>query len=308
MTDQLHKYLFEDRTVRVQAVRLQQTWLEARHYQQYPAAVNTLLGELVAASALLAANVKFVGSLVLQIQGDGPLSLMVVECRDTLCLRASVKLRPGVEVLASGNIQSLLNPGGTGRFMVVLDPQDKLSGQKAYQAVVPLEGNTIAQALEYYMKASEQIDTHLWLGADDQYAAGLLVQRLPVEGGTPGTTPLAPPSDTWNRAVQLAKTLSKDELLRLDTDTLIHRLYGQEDLVAFAPQPVHWHCPCTREQVVAMLRMLGAAEVLEIIAEQGKVEVTCEFCGKPYQFDEAECTHLFALNQIVRKPAPPTVH
>lgn len=304
MTDQLKKYLFEDHSVRVQAVRLHHTWLQAQVHQHYPAAIKRLLGELVAASTLLAANLKFDGSLVLQIQGDGPIALLVVECRSDLSLRATVKIREGHSVPESGTMQELLNPGGNGYFIVVLDPSNKQPGQQAYQGIVPLEGDTVAQALQHYMKASEQLDTLLWLAADDEHAAGVLLQRLPVHGGNASKVN---PSDTWERASHLAYTIKPDELLQTDTDTLIHRLYWEEALIAFAPGPVHWHCPCSQERVSSMLRSLGQAEVNAILAEQGKVQVSCDFCGKPYEFDPVDCAALFVPESVV-DPAPPSVH
>lgn len=201
MSDLLKKYLFEARTVRVQSVRLQDTWKQAQSHQQYPEAITRLLGEMVAASTLLAANIKFDGALVLQIQGDGPIALLVVECRSDLSLRATVKVREGHEVPADGTMQSLLNAQGGGRFIVVLDPERKVPGQQPYQGIVPLEGETVAEALQHYMKASEQLDTRLWLAADGQVAAGLLIQRLPDHGGNeaeqqaPGEAGTAP--CTW---------------------------------------------------------------------------------------------------------------
>src|SRR5690606_2112892 len=167
----LKKFLFEDRSVRIQAVRLQDTWRHAQEHQQHPPAVQRLLGELMAAAALLAANIKFEGSLVLQIQGSGPIALLVVECQSDLSLRGTVKIREGHEVPADGTLQSLLNARGEGRFIVVLDPRRKVPGQQAYQGIVPLEGETVAEVLQHYMKASEQLDTHLWLQADAQHAA-----------------------------------------------------------------------------------------------------------------------------------------
>ena len=212
MTDQLKKYLTEDRSVRVQAVRLEATWKAVQANHDYPPAITHLLGELVAASTLLAANIKFEGSLVLQIQGDGPIALLVVECRSDLSLRATVKVREGHDVPADGTMQSLLNPGGAGRFIVVLDPQRKLPGQQAYQGIVPLEGETVAEALQHYMKASEQLDTRLWLAADADHAAGMLIQRLPFHGGTdaPLLTEQAA-AETWDRTNALASTLKRDE-------------------------------------------------------------------------------------------------
>lgn len=238
MTDQLKKYLLEDRSVRVQAVRLTDTWKAVQANHDYPPAITHLLGELVAASTLLAANIKFDGSLVLQIQGDGPIALLVVECRSDLSLRATVKVREGHEVPADGDMQSLLNPGGNGRFIVVLDPQHKVPGQQAYQGIVPLEGETVAEALQHYMKASEQLDTRLWLGADADHAAGMLIQRLPHHGGSDTTTlSEQAATETWDRATALATTLKRDELLTTEIDTLIHRLFWEETLVAFDPLP-----------------------------------------------------------------------
>jgi molecular chaperone Hsp33 len=305
MTDQLKKYLFENRSVRVQAVRLEDTWRDALAHHSYTPAVRKLLGELVAASTLLAANIKFDGSLLLQIQGDGPISLVVVECRSDLSLRATVKVREGQTVPEDGTLQSMLNVHGEGRFMVLLDPRRKTPGQQTYQGIVPLEGDTVAQVLEHYMKASEQLDTRMWLAADDRHAAGLLVQRLPDHGGHPGEAP----DEAWNRATQLASTLGAEELLAADTDTLIHRLYWDETLLAFDPQNVRWHCPCGRERVAEMLRMLGRDEVDSILAEQGQVEVLCDFCGKPYLFDSVDCAGLFAARApMADAPHPPTVH
>ncbi|CAB3844560.1 33 kDa chaperonin [Achromobacter anxifer] len=309
MTDQLKKYLTEDRSVRIQAVRLDATWKAVQANHDYPPAITHLLGELVAASTLLAANIKFDGSLVLQIQGDGPIALLVVECRNDLSLRATVKMREGYDVPTDGNMQSLLNPGGNGRFIVVLDPQRKLPGQQAYQGIVPLQGDTVAEALQHYMKASEQLDTRLWLAADADHAAGMLVQRLPFHGGAdaPVLTEQGA-AETWDRTCALSGTLQRDELLATDIDTLIHRLYWEETLVAFDPLSVRWHCPCTRERVASMLRTLGQEEIDSIIAERGQVDVSCDFCGKPYKFDAVDCATLFSSNAAPAADEPPTVH
>ncbi|MGS1006749.1 Hsp33 family molecular chaperone HslO [Achromobacter anxifer] len=309
MTDQLKKYLTEDRSVRIQAVRLDATWKAVQANHDYPPAITHLLGELVAASTLLAANIKFDGSLVLQIQGDGPIALLVVECRNDLSLRATVKMREGHEVPSDGNMQSLLNPGGNGRFIVVLDPQRKLPGQQAYQGIVPLQGDTVAEALQHYMKASEQLDTRLWLAADADHAAGMLIQRLPYHGGSDAPVLTEQnAAETWDRACALAGTIKRDELLATDIDTLIHRLFWEETLVAFDPLSVRWHCPCTRERVASMLRTLGQEEINSVLAERGQVDVSCDFCGKPYKFDSVDCATLFSSSAASAADEPPTVH
>ncbi len=304
MTDLLKKYLFQDHSVRVQALKLDEAWRTGLAHQSYPPCVQRLLGELAAAAVLLAANIKFDGSLVLQLQGDGPVSLIVVECTSDLSIRATASLREGLAVPRNGSLQSLLNSQGQGRFIVVLDPRQKNATMQPYQGVVPLEGDSVAQVLEHYMRTSEQLDTRLWLAADAGHASGLLLQRMPDQGGVQ-----APASDgTWERAVALASTIEPGELLELDTDTLIHRLFWEESLLAFDPQTVRWHCPCTRERVANMLRMLGQEEVEDILSQRDQIDVSCNFCGKPYQFDAIDCTRLFTNPQDTPPSGTGSIH
>ncbi len=293
MTDQLKKYLFEDHSARVQAVTLDQAWKTGMAHQSYPECVQQLLGELVAAAVLLAGNIKFDGSLVLQLQGDGPVTLIVVECSADLAIRATASLREGVQVPPASTLQSLLNAHGRGRFIVMLDPGRDKPHAQPYQGVVPLEGQTVAEVLELYMRHSEQLDTRLWLAANADRCAGLLVQRLPDHGGTNVAANAAEHEHAWERARHLAGTLKADELLALDTDTLIYRLFSEETLLAFEPQNIRWHCPCTHARVADMLRMLGRGEIESILSEQGHVDIACNFCGKPYRFDSIDCASLF---------------
>lgn len=306
MSDLLKKYLFQDHSVRVQAVKLDNAWQTGLEHQTYPACVQRLLGELTAAAVLLAANIKFDGSLVLQLQGDGPIALIVVECTSDLTIRATASLREGQPIPRNGNLQSLLNSQGQGRFIVVLDPQRRNADMQPYQGVVPLEGDTVAEVLEHYMHNSEQLDTRLWLGADANHASGLLLQRIPGQGGSESS--IRPDHDTWERAVALAATVQTDELLNLDIDTLIHRLYWEEPLVAFEPQAVRWHCPCTRDRVANMLRMLGQEEIEDILSQREKIDVSCNFCGKPYQFDAIDCARLFTEPQDTPPSGGGSIH
>jgi len=305
MTDLLKKYLFQDHSVRVQALKLDEAWRTGLAHQSYPPCVQRLLGELAAAAVLLAANIKFDGSLVLQLQGDGPVSLIVVECTSDLSIRATASLREGLAVPRNGSLQSLLNSQGQGRFIVVLDPRQRNATMQPYQGVVPLEGDSVAEVLEHYMRTSEQLDTRLWLAADAGHASGLLLQRMPDQGGVQGPEP---GHDTWERAVALASTLEPGELLELDTDTLIHRLFWEESLLAFDPQAVRWHCPCTRERVANMLRMLGQEEVEDILSQRNQIDVSCNFCGKPYQFDAIDCTRLFTNPQDTPPSGAGSIH
>ncbi|MGB3290633.1 MAG: Hsp33 family molecular chaperone HslO [Burkholderiaceae bacterium] len=295
MKDQFKKYLLPDHSARIQAVKLSEAWQTGLAHQSYPDCIQSLLGELLAASILLASNIKFDGSLVLQLQGNGPVALIVVECDTDLSVRATVSLRESHEIPADGSLQTLMNPDGKGRFIVILDPGRETTGMQPYQGVVPLEGDSVAQVLESYMRNSEQLDTRLWLAADSSLAAGLLLQRLPSHGGTQAAAEHSP-EETWERICHLAATLKHDELLELDTDTLIHRLFWDENLTAFDGQEVRWHCPCTRERVAGMLRGLGRQEIEDILSERESVDIVCNFCGKPYHFDAVDCASLFVDN------------
>jgi molecular chaperone Hsp33 len=296
-SDALKKFLFDDRSVRVESVRIEHAWLSAQAHHQYPAPVTALLGELVAASTLLAANLKFDGSLLLQLQGDGAIALMVVECRADLSIRATVKMRERPLPVES-DLQAMLNPGGTAKFIVVLDPPKHTPGRQAYQGVVPLEGDTVAQALEQYMLRSEQLHTRIWLAADALHCSGLLIQRLPLQGGAQQAE-IETADESWARAQHLAQTLTPAEMLSTDQDTLLHRLFWQETLLVFESQPITWKCSCTQERVADMLRMLGKVEVDDILQEQGKVEVACEFCGLPYVFDALDTEALFQTTTVL---------
>ncbi|AHG63551.1 Hsp33 family molecular chaperone HslO [Advenella mimigardefordensis] len=305
-TDQLQKYLLDDRSTRIQTVDLTDTWHTGLAHQSYPPVVRDLLGELCAASVLLASNIKFDGSLVLQLQGDGALALIVVECQSDLSLRATVQLRQEFVVPDNATFQSLLNGNGNGRFIVILDPADRQEGQQPYQGVVPMEGDSVAKVLEHYMKQSEQLDTHIWLAANEQRATGLLLQRLPDHGGTAEDAEAH--RESWQRAGILAQTLTQDEMLSASPETLIHRLFWEEPLLTFEPQPVRWFCPCTRERVGNMLKMLGRAEIESILSEQEKVDIACNFCGKPYTFDAIDCARLFIDGQSPEEPSEPVAH
>lgn len=289
MSDSLLKFLFQRAPVRGGIVRLDATWKQMTAFHDYPAPVTRLLGEMTAAVALLATNIKFNGTLVLQIHGDGPVKLLVVECQPDVGLRATAKLRDDAVIDDIDGLQSLVNRHGHGRCAITLDPRDPKPGQQPYQGVVPLEGNTIAQALQAYMRRSEQLDTHLQLAADGEIAAGLLLQKLPREGGRG----IVIDEDAWHRALALAATLGAAELLAQPPDTLAHRLFWQEPLEAYAPITPRFQCTCSRDRIGRMLVSLGRAEVDSIVAEQGRVEVTCDFCNAKRVFDAIDVAQLF---------------
>ena len=248
MSDTLKKYLTTDRGTRIQALHLSQAWQTGLAHQNLPPVLIGLLGELAAASVLLASNIKFDGSVVLQLQGNGPVRLIMVECTSTLDLRATAHLHEDATPAPDATLQSLLNADGQGRFMVMLDPSGRQAGATAYQGIVPLEGDTVSAVLEHYMKHSEQLETRLWLAADAQSCAGLLLQRMPGDTTATGATGHTEAAEAaWAEYTTLAGTLTDEELRTTDTDTVMHRLFWEHDLLAFPEQGVRWHCPCSRD-------------------------------------------------------------
>lgn len=289
--------------VRGEIVSLDAAWGEIVQRHDLPPSVRDRLGELAAAALLLSATLKFDGKLILQIHGDGPVTLFVVECDVSGSFRATVKLRDGVEISPGADLAALVNVHGRGRFVVTLDPSSKSSGRQAYQGIVPFEGRSVAEVLERYMQRSEQIPTRLWLAANGQRAAGLLLQRLPADGGhQPAVERRAPPDeDGWNRLGKLAETLSESEMLDLSSGSVLKRLFWQESLHAFDERACQFSCSCNREKVSAMLRMLGRSEIDLLLVQRGDVEVHCDFCNQPYCFDAVDCAALFSGT-----PTPPT--
>ena len=299
--------------VRGMLVRLDDAWRDMltrrRQSGAYPSAVTELLGEMTAAAVLMQSNIKFNGALVLQVHGDGPVKLAVVEVQSDLRLRATATVKGDVAVDAP--LSHMVNVNNQGRCAITLDPQDRQPGQQPYQGVVPLHGDRreklekVSEVLEHYMLQSEQLDTTLVLAADEHVAAGLLIQRLPLQGeanlagsgvGRSDEDEIGRNED-YNRIAILAKSLKREELLGLDADTILHRLFWEEQVLRFAPQDgahaPRFACTCSRERVSGMLRSLGREEVESILAEQGQVEVACDFCGAQYRYDPVDAASVF---------------
>ncbi len=312
---QLHKFLFDGLPVRGMLVQLTDVWQEVLKRRAanletgaYPEPVRHLLGEMTAAAVLMQANIKFNGALVMQIFGDGPLKLAVVEVQPDLSLRATAKVVG--DIGAASSLPEMVNQNNEGRCAITLDPKDKLPGQQPYQGVVPLFGDQreklmqFNQVLEHYMLQSEQLDTTLVLAADDKTAAGLLIQRLPVMGeGNLSARSTAADEDEigrnedYNRIAILAASLKREELLTLDADTILRRLFWEEPVVRFEPQTPRFACSCSRERVSRMIRSLGVAEAESILAERGEIEVGCDFCGQQYRYDPVDAAQIFTENQ-----------
>jgi molecular chaperone Hsp33 len=320
---ELHKFLFDGLPVRGMLVRLTDAWQEILKRRQdaggYPVEVMHLLGEMTAAGALMQSNIKFNGALILQIFGDGPVKLAVAEVQPDLSLRATATVTGDID--PGSSLSQMVNVSNQGRCAITLDPKDRFPGQQPYQGVVPLFGDrrekieNLSEVLEHYMLQSEQLDTKLILAADGHMAAGLLIQRLPVTGqgnlegqfNRQANEDQIGMNEDYQRIALLAGTLKREELLTLDVETILHRLFWQEPIVRFEPLTPRFACSCSRERVSNMLRGLGTAEIESILAERGKVDVACEFCGAQYDFDPVDAAQIFT-QPVHQLPPAPTVH
>lgn len=278
-SDTLRRFLFENAPIRGERVHLYTSWHSVLERHDYPPLLRQIMGELIAAAVLLAATLKLDGSLVLQIQGTGAIKLLVVECSGDLKLRATAKWDGSLE----GRIPDLV---GDGRFVITLVQQD---GKPAYQGIVALEGESVAEILQNYMSRSEQLETRLWLAVDEYAVSGMLLQKMPDQAE----------GDDWTRFTQLADTLHDDELMQLSTEELLHRLFHEEDVRLFEEQPVSFHCNCSRDNVAHVLRMFGAEEVEAILSERQTIEVHCEFCNRCYEFDKVDAAQIFSVTAAV---------
>lgn len=295
MKDQLQKFLFQQAAVRGEFVEMTEAWSQIQANHHYPKPVTRLLGEMIGAAALLCGNIKFNGALILQIQGDGPVRLLVVECDSALHIRATAKLDADAVIHDDASFTDLINAHGRGRFVITLDPLDKVPGQQPYQGIVSLEGDTIAHVIENYMKQSEQLDTRIQLAADEKVIRGLLLQKMPSQTGADGISEKNEEEENaWQHLAALTATLKPKEMLETDIDTLRHRLFWEEDVYMFDPLNPVFQCTCSREKVANMLKMLGEKEVNDALAEQGDLSIGCDFCGQSYEFNSEDCKGIFA--------------
>jgi len=283
--DALSRFVFEGAAVRGALVGLDATRRDILACRAYPPALRRLLGELLAATALLASTLKFDGSLVLQLAGDGPLRMLVVECDAALTLRATAQWRDEVETFpADADLATLAGGPARARLAITVDPKD---GGPLYQGIVGLETASVATLIEHYLSSSEQIASRLVLGADGDGVRGLLVQRMP------GAT--AADDAAWKSIEAAALALPAALLLAAATPAaLLAARFPEHDIRLFEPRPARFGCSCSAERVGNALRLLGREEVDGILAEQGSVTATCEFCNRGYAFDAAAARALFA--------------
>ncbi|MFK7997241.1 MAG: Hsp33 family molecular chaperone HslO [Granulosicoccus sp.] len=277
--DVQQKFLVDSCDVRGQLVQLDETWLEAVARTDYPPAVKHILGEAFVAAMLLAGTIKFAGKMTLQVSGEGPIHLLVVQVTNEGKVRGLARWTTEPE-----NTKLACAFGSDARMIITIEANRTA---EPYQGIVPLEGDNIATALQTYFRTSEQLPTQLYLSVSEKSAAGVLIQKLPVEERTYHD------ADGWQRATVLCETLTEEEMCKESAETLLFRLFHEERVRLFDPQTVAFHCSCSRERTDGMLAGLGKPEVDSIVEEQGSVEITCEFCDALYAYDAVDVAALF---------------
>jgi molecular chaperone Hsp33 len=308
--DEVRRFIVENRPVRGHWVRLEGAWRELRAHRDYPQPVRDLLGQAVAASVLLAATLKFRGQLTLQLQGNGAVSLLVAQCTHDFRLRAVARFDASViSTLPAHAADDAGNPTGSvfrrlagseGRFAVTVEADER---NARYQGIVPLSGDSLAGSLEAYFAASEQLPTRVLLAADGDRGGGVLVQKLP-EGATEDSAM----REIWEQAQRSISRLSAKDLLQHPVEELLGRGFADHDMRVFRGAPVQFECRCSKGRVTSLLRALGAEEVHDVLREQGSVTVTCEFCHRPYRFEERDVQALFADDTPLGGGNPSTIH
>jgi molecular chaperone Hsp33 len=299
-SDQVRRFIVENHPVRGHWVRLEGAWRELRAHKDYPQPVRELLGQAVAASVLLAATLKFRGTLTLQLEGNGAVNLLVAQCTHDYRLRAVARCdEAAVEAIADDRQVFRKLVGTEGRFAVTVEADEK---SMRYQGIVPLTGRSLAESLETYFASSEQLPTRVLLAADDACGAGVLVQKLP----DPTHADESDMKAIWDDAQRGIQRLSATELLQSPVEKLLERGFGRHDMRLFRGAPVQFQCRCSQGRVAGLLRALGADEVRDVLHEQGAVTVTCEFCHRPYRFDAVDVEALFA--DSAPGEGPPVIH
>jgi molecular chaperone Hsp33 len=308
--DHVRRFIFENQPVRGHWVRLEAAWRELCAHASYPPAVAQLLGEAVVASVLLAATLKFRGTLTFQLQGNGALRLLVAQCTHDFRVRAVARCdESAVQALSSaadgapaGTPLFRALVGESGLVTVTVEAEEK---SLRYQGIVPLSGSSLAESLEAYFASSEQLPTRVLLSADTAHVAGMLVQKLP---GAEDSADIEPGAvEAWRGAERgIGRLRGGSRLQQLSIEELLAYGFPGQDLRLFRGAPVRFECRCSQGRVAGLLRALGRQEVREVLREQGAVTVTCEFCHRPYRFDPVDVEALFAAD--LAAGASPRIH
>ena len=270
--DSLRRFIFEHHNVRGEWVQIKDSFVQAKQHQNLVnPAVEAELGKALAAVVLLSATIKFKGTMIMQLQGKGDLTALVAHSDNEQHIRGLVRSN---ESVASDNLKQMVGEGG--RLVLTIESEN---GER-YQGIVGVEADALNLVLENYFQQSEQLATRIWLFANSEQAAGLLLQELPGTGGTD--------KQDWEHLQILANTITAEEMLHLDCETLLHRLFHEEEVRLYEPDPVQFQCGCSNEKIATTLVALGRAELESILNDHGHIAVDCQFCGAHYSFDSVD--------------------
>lgn len=284
MTEQdlLRRFLFEDLGVRGEWIKLATSWQAAKQHQKGPQNAQLQLGQALAAVVLLSATIKFNGSMILQAQGDGDFRTLVAQSTHDRKIRGLIRSNDHVPV------GSLENMFGKGQLVLTIESDNA----QPYQGVVPLAGENLAAALQTYFEQSEQLKTRLWLFANETHVAGLLIQELPTQNSYKAD---------WERIEILADTVTEQELLELNCEHMLYKLFNEEKVRLFNAEPVEFQCSCSRPKIERTLRVMGREELEDILQEHGTIQVSCEFCSEQYLFDRIDVETLLAQDSVANQ-------
>jgi molecular chaperone Hsp33 len=278
--DTSQRFIFEKENVRGEIVHVDNTFKTIIAQRDYPKDLQKLLGEALLACVLITGGLKFKGEVSLQFHGDERLPLLLVQCNDELCVRAVAKFKKTESLVETIDYNQAFNEG-----KLVLN-LNQYNSTKTYQSIVPVKSGSLAESIMYYFAQSEQISTQIHLAVDEDKAAGILLQLMPDQSSKNR-------ENFWEYAVKIAETITDKELLNLDNQEILYRLYHEEDLNLFEPRQVMFRCGCDIKKIQQILLMFGEREARQILAENGEVSVNCDFCNKNYTFDEIDITLLF---------------
>lgn len=272
--DKLQRFIFEHAAVRGEIADVSQTFQQMLANHTYPLPVQLLLGEMLVVTSLMAATLKFEGDITVQLQGDGPLTLAVINGNHRQQMRGIARVK--TEIPDGSSLKQMI---GNGALVITISPTQ---GER-YQGIVALEGETLSESIEAYFHRSEQLPTRLFIRQDEQNAAGILLQVLPSE---------SPNAEQFDHLATLADTINLDELISLSANDVLWRLYHEEEVTVFEPQQITFSCGCSRARCGEVLQSIAADEIEQILAEEGKIEMNCEYCGNTYQYDAIDIAEL----------------
>jgi molecular chaperone Hsp33 len=276
-SDTLQRFIFEHANIRGEIVHIEQTYQTIMAQRNYPPMVKNLLGEAIVSCLLLASSIKFEGSLNLQFQGDSRLSLLLVQCDHELHIRAFARFEESLET------EDYAKAFLSGQMVMTINQDNQTN---SYQSMVPLQSTSMSENLMNYFAQSEQISTRVWLAVNENAAAGMLLQLMPGQDTVQR-------EQFWEYAVQLGQTVSEEELLTLDNQTLLYRLYNETEVRVFDSRHTEFQCRCSLDKMRQVINILGEKEAQELLEEQGKIDIRCDFCNKEYLFDAIDVAMLF---------------